>query len=108
ELLGGSADIERVQILIKLAVELGLGQYIDSVGAQFNHRRAGNADLGHQVLTSDVIGAADRTATGRNEARLPVDRSVVSIDGIHAIVLGDYVENVVRPTVDVCIRNIQR
>jgi hypothetical protein len=109
KLLGGGADIERVQVLENRAVEFDLGDDVQRTGGGVDHGRAGDAHFGGDIAAKIQIRiGADRAAAGRDQALLPVQRARVGINRIHAVMLGGDVNDVMGAAADGHVGQIQR
>ena len=105
-------DVEGVQPLhiVRDAANdfLGFGDDVHRVRGGVDHRRAGDADLGHDVAGDDV-GLGDRgDAAGRvDEGALPELAAAVAVEGVDAVVLCGSVHHVVHAAVDSQVGHVQ-
>jgi hypothetical protein len=108
ELLSARADIERVQVLINGATDLGLGDDVQGVGRGVDDRRSRDTHFGGYVAAAEIGTAVDRAAARRNQTHLPVNCARIGVDGVDAVVLGGDVQHIVRTAAQGHVGDVQR
>src|SRR5207302_5585589 len=101
-------EVDGMQSLKKVRVLFRAGHQINRIRARVDYGCAGDANLGDQIAAARIRDTVHRAATRGNQAHLPIDLATVGVNRVQAIVLGGYVNNIVRSAVDGDIRQVQR
>src|SRR5262245_18693071 len=102
KLLRSGCDVQGMKALGKATILLRLCRQIHGVRCQVDDWSARNADLRNQISATHVTAGYARNSVGRiNQTLLPQRRGiqagiVVGIKRVDAVMLGDYVDDVVR------------
>ena len=107
EFLRQGLDIERMQVLEEAAVDLRRCHHIESPSDWVDYRSSSNPHFRHEIAAFEIAGTVHGAAASRYQAYSRIHGSSIRVQGIHAVVLGHNVENVVRAAGNRHCRQIQ-
>src|ERR1700730_7196901 len=107
EFLGQARDIQGMQVLHDIAADQRLRHHIQRAGGNIYHRRAGDSHFRHEIAATEIGETVGSSAAGRYQTNLRVDTTRVSVDGVHTVMFGGDMDNIMRSPTDREIREIQ-